>query len=197
MSAGASSQDSARKSWTTRSSSRARRSTTSAGRCRARATLLRIRGWEEGGQAAHGAGILVQCHDPVERVVVPARVEVDGDARPLLLGDVSACGHHEADVLVRVLGKKSDQVRVQVRVARERAALGRLSVVSQVFGEAAFEAAGLNRALSDSFGIEHRTGHRVLSVVPQQRLDAHFAGRIAQKLAPGRAVQMRPGPLAG
>ncbi|WP_411088142.1 hypothetical protein [Streptomyces sp. 061-3] len=58
-------------------------------------------------------------------------------------------------------------------------------MAGQVFGEAAFEAAGLHRAVFDSFGIENRAGHRVLSVMPQQRLDADFSGGVAQKLRAG------------
>ncbi|MFF2203607.1 hypothetical protein [Streptomyces sp. NPDC058145] len=152
------------------------------------------------GQAAHGITILVQCHDPVERVIVDVGVEVDVDARPLILGEIGAIGHLEAHGYVRVQGEEAHQVRVQVRVAREETALCGIAVLGQVLGEVALQAAGPHRVVRvvpESSRVEDRAGHRVVLVVTEQRLDADLAVGVVEKRRPGQALQMGPGSSAG
>ncbi|WP_328389271.1 hypothetical protein OHS81_32790 [Streptomyces sp. NBC_00400] len=150
-----------------------------------------------GGQAAHGVGVVVQRHDPPERGAVAAWVDVGADACPLFLGEVGPGGHYGADVFVGILGKALDQGRVQIGVAGKRAALGRLTVACQAFGEAAFQAAGLQGAFLNVVGVEDRRGHRMVLVVPEQCLGTDLVGGVVQEPTPGRAAQVRPGPRAG
>lgn len=79
--------------------------------------------------------------------MVQARIEVDADAGPLLLGEVGARGDREADGLVLVPAEEGHQVWVEARAAREGTAQAGITVVGEVFGEVALQAAGLHRTV--------------------------------------------------